>query len=102
MLYALKYIYEDDIKCGLDAVFSSFAALREAITEPEEDVTLIECMKLQIDRSSPRQIAYLTPSFALLRFDPTCCEGNKERDIYCGVFDGLWFDFPTPFRKTNY
>lgn len=26
-------------------------------------------------------------------------ENGKENEIYSGVFEGLWFDFPTPFRK---
>lgn len=67
--------------------------------EPEDDVISIQCTKMQIDRLNSRQIAYLTPSSNFLRIDPGCIDSDKERDLFWGVFDGLWFDFPTPFQK---
>ena len=54
---------------------------------------------MRIDRLNSRQIAYLTPSFDFLRIDPGRIVSDKERDLFWSVFDGLWFEFPTPFQK---
>ena len=97
--YKFKYIYKDGTEYECDTVFSCFDALYESIMEPEDDVISIKCTKMQIDRLNSRQIAYLTPSFNFLRIDPGCIDSDKERDLFWGVFDGLWFDFPTPFQK---
>ena len=67
--------------------------------EPEEDVTSIQCTKMQIDRLESRQIAYLNSSFEFLRLDPGRIDSDKEWVLFGGVFDGLWFEFPTPFQK---
>ena len=98
-VYKIKYIYEDGTEYEWDTVFSCFDALYESIMEPEEDVTSIQCTKIQIDRLDSRQIAYLNPSFEFLRLDPGRIDSDKEWDLFGGVFDGLWFEFPTPFQK---
>ena len=98
-VYKFKYIYEDGTENGWDTVFSCLNALYESIMEPEEDVTSIQCTKMQIDRLESRQIAYLNSSFEFLRLDPGRIDSDKEWDLFGGVFDGLWFEFPTPFQK---
>lgn len=98
-VYKIKYIYEDGTENGWDTVFSCLNALYESIMEPEEDVISIQCTKMQIDRLDSRQIAYLNPSFEFLRHDPGRIDSDKEWDLFGGVFDGLWFEFPTPFQK---
>lgn len=98
-VYKFKYIYEDGTEYEWDTVFSCFDALYESIMEPEEDVISIQCTKMQIDRLDSRQIAYLNPSFEFLRLDHGRIDSDKEWDLFGGVFDGLWFEFPTPFRK---
>ena len=98
-VYKFKYIYKNGTEYEWDTVFSCFDALYESIMEPEDDVISIQCAKMQIDRLNSRQIAYLTPSFNFLRIDPGYIDSDKERDLFWGVFDGLWFDFPTPFKK---
>lgn len=52
-----------------------------------------------IDKLNSRQIAYLTPSFEFLHLDPGHIDSDQESDLFWGVFDGLWFEFPTPFQK---
>ena len=98
-VYKIKYIYEDGTEYEWDTVFSCLNALYESIMEPEEDVISIQCTKMQIDRLDSRQIAYLNPSFEFLRLDPGRIDCDKEWDLFGGVFDGLWFEFPTPFQK---
>ena len=98
-VYKIKYIYRDGTEYEWDTVFSCLNALYESIMEPEEDVISIQCTKMQIDRLESRQIAYLNPSFEFLRLDPGRIDSDKEWDLFGGVFDGLWFEFPTPFQK---
>lgn len=98
-VYKFKYIYNDGTECDWDTVFSCFDALHETITEPGDNVISIQCTKMRIDRLNSRQIAYLTPSFDFLRIDPGRIVSDKERDLFWSVFDGLWFEFPTPFQK---
>ena len=98
-VYKFKYIYRDGTEYEWDTVFSCLNALHESIMEPEEDVTSIQCTKMQIDRLESRQIAYFNSSFEFLRLDPGRIDSDKEWNLFGGVFDGLWFEFPTPFQK---
>ena len=98
-VFKFEYIYEDGSKYDWDTVFSRFDAIYENIMEPEGDIVSIRCTKMQLDRLNTWQIVYLTPSFDILRLDPGRIENDEESDIYWGVFEGLWFDFPTPFQK---
>lgn len=97
--YQCSYIYQNGPEYDWNTVFSCLDTLYEATMEPEEDVIAVKCTKMQVDRLDSRQIAYLTPSFEFMCLDPGHIESGKENEIYNGVFEGLWFDFPTPFRK---
>ena len=98
-VFKFEYLYEDRTKEGGDTVFSCFDAARSILEEPGKEVVSIQCTKMQIDRLDTRQVADLTPSFNILRVDPGRIDNDDEYDIYYGVFEGLWFDFPTPFHK---
>ena len=98
-VFKFEYFYENGSKYDWNTVFSCFDAIYDNTMEPEEDVVFIRCTKMQLDRLNTWQIAYLTPSFEVLRLDPGRIENDEEFDIYRGVFEGLWFDFPTPFHK---
>lgn len=98
-VYRFKYICKDGSHYDWDTVFSCFDALYETIMEPEEDVVSIKCTKMQIDRLNTWQTVLLNPSFEILHLDPGHLESEEENDIYWGVFEGLWFEFPTPFCK---
>ena len=98
-VYKFNYIYKDGTEYDWKTVFSRFGALPETVMEPEDDVISIQCTKMQIDRLNSQQIAYLTPSFKFLYLDPGHIDSDKESNLFRGVFDGLWFEFPTPFQK---
>lgn len=98
-IYKFKYLYKDGTEYDWDTVFSCLDAFRELVTEPEDDVISIQCTKMWIDKLNSRQIAYLTPSFDFLHLDPGRIDRDQESDVFWGVFDGLWFEFPTPFQK---
>ena len=98
-VYKFKYIYNDGTEYDWDTVFSCLDAFQELVMEPEDDVISIQCTKMWIDKLNSRQIAYLTPSFEFLHLDPGHIDSDQESDLFWGVFDGLWFEFPTPFQK---
>ncbi len=98
-VYRFNYIYKDGSSDDRGTVFSSFDAIQKAINDPEEDVVSIKCTKMRIDEPNSRQIVYLTPKFEILSIDPGHIKDKHDYEIYRGVFDGLWFNFPTPFRK---
>lgn len=98
-VYKFRYIRKDGSAFDWETVFSRFDAVYESIMEPQDDVISIQCTRMQIDTLNSWQIAYLTPSFDFLCIDPGRIDSDSERDLFWGVFDGLWFDFPTPFKK---
>ena len=98
-VYKFKYIYNDGTEYDWDTVFSCLDAFQELVMEPEDDVISIQCTKMWIDKLNSRQIAYLTPSFEFLHLDPGHIDSDQESDLFWSVFDGLWFEFPTPFQK---
>lgn len=96
-VYQLRYVYKDGMIFDQDDLFSH---LDRTTMRRGDDVAYIRCTKMQIDGHRPNQILYFTPSFEPLHFQRGRRVGNEEEDsVYRGVFDGLWFDFPTPFRK---
>lgn len=99
-VYKYRFTCGDGTRYDSDTVFSRFGVLQDFEAEPWEDVVSVECTKMQIDKPDKYpNAAYLTPSFDILRIDPGHIDDDDERDIYWGVFDGMWFDFPTPFKK---
>ena len=106
-VYKFEYIYKNGSKYDWGTVFSCYEAIFETIMEPDEDVDLIMCIKMRIDRLSRLpQVAFITPKLEFLKFDPGTLDYDEESEItkedyriYLGVFGGLWFDFPTPFKK---
>lgn len=96
-VYQFEIIYEDGSEEKPDTVFSSIDAV-EISWDFDEDITAIRCTKLQIDSLYVCATALLTPDFEFINVKPEQFT-DSEYDIFYGVFDGLWFDFPTPFKK---
>ena len=99
-VFRFEYVYPTGSPYEYPTVFSSFLALHESIMEPDSDVTKIYCTKMRIDdlnhESGSRAI--LTPELDFLEIEPHGLT-DEEDNIFNGVFEGLWFDFPTPFKK---
>lgn len=98
-VYRFRDVYDDGSSDDWDAVFSRFDAVYETNPEPDDDVVEIECIKNRIDQPDPVARVRLTPNFELLSLDSGIVEKKEESDVFYGVFEGLWFDFPTPFKK---
>ena len=99
-VYQFLYKYKDGSVYEFPTVFSTLLALHETIMEPDEDVIEIHCRKMKIDDLSweAQSRAIMTPGLDFLEIEPHGLE-KEEDDIFYGVFEGLWFDFPTPFEK---
>ena len=66
--------------------------------DPDSEVSAVHCRKYEIDKNDHELTAIFTTDLKLLKIEPYGLE-EEEYDIINGVFEGLWFDFPTPFKK---
>jgi len=98
-VYEFEYMYKDGTSHKWPAVFSEFMALYESIMEPDKDVESIRCVRFQIDNIDIPDAAELTPTFDFLGVYPWRIENQAESDLFFSVFQDMWFEFPTPFKK---
>lgn len=98
-VYRFVYFYKDGSVHEWETVFSQFDAIFENIMEPDPDVVRIKCIRSQIDGCyADTQAAYLNPELELLSIDVGNIP-NDEMDDYWMIFESMWFEFPTPFKK---
>lgn len=97
-VYRFNYLY--DVGEGEEStVFSHFDALFELMAEPKEYITGIQVTKMQIDNTSCSCEARMDPEFHFMEISPRGLLNEHQAEIYFEVFFGLWFDFPTPFKR---
>ena len=83
-----------------DMIFKTFEAVRNHILKEYEDWG-----RKYIYRIAKRKLE--SKEYTIVYFDinnqPYACDvyecADNISDIFYGVFEGLWFDFPTPFKK---
>lgn len=80
-----------------DTFYSSYPAALEAVKD-YDDVEEIIFQKFEVDSEKRANQLYLAPDLRIMRIDPTATLSDAELDLF-SVFDLLWFDFPTPFKK---
>lgn len=97
-IYKLEYIFKDDCEWYADGLYSSFQDLK-AVAEATENVVKIRCEKLIPNQTHSRMIACFSKDFEIIDIHIDYIPCNADYDIYYGVFGGLFFDFPTPFKK---
>lgn len=108
VVYQLEYHYHED---GLDPtsearVLSEFdpEKIDLALTK-EDDIKSIWCQRLPIDGSTEDALGScffvkLNPDLRIMEIDPdTSLMEERDKELLQDVFQGLWFDFPTPFQK---
>lgn len=115
----LRFVNSKDIRKHLETIGYEFNSLETAwliyqcrdatidekhkawteLMEPEDDVISIKCTKMQLDRLNTWQVAYITTSFDILRFDPGRIENDDEEDIYWGVLKGFGLIFQRLFIR---
>ena len=104
-VYQLEYhtLYTEPI--FESRVFSSFDPEKmDPALASEDDVTSIWCNRIPIGGSVEEALSLcfsikLNPDMRIMAIDPDWPREDRERKLLLDVFPGLWFDFPTPFRK---
>lgn len=96
-VYSLTYLYPEGDHDG-DAIFSDFDMLRKAADIPDEEMIGIWATMRELNKETNPSTALLTPEFEFLSISPWPISGF-EYNVFYGVFDGFWFDIPTPFKK---
>ena len=78
-------------------LFSNYATcLSSAKKQIKEDSEIIEfrIAKIHLDKTNEYMTAYYRRDSSLIQID-----SNELNDLKFASFEGLWFDFPTPFKK---
>lgn len=96
-VYRFTYRYDDGSKYKLPTVYSCFDAVKTL--ESEDDVEKIYVKRMRVDVPDEVSRVVLDADLRIMELHPEYFEDKHEQDIYSGVFEGLWFDFPTPFKK---
>lgn len=83
-------------------VFSSFKALCTHEKDVLEDVVSLHCRRVPLDAENSWDESIEAELARDLSFRKIACRPLKNREddeVFNGVFDGLWFMFPTPFAR---
>ena len=104
-VYQLEYhtLYSEPIYES--RVFSSFDPEKmDSALASEDDVTSIWCNRIPIDGTPEEALSLcfsvkLNSDMQIMAIDPDWPGKGRDRELLLDVFQGLWFDFPTPFRR---
>lgn len=101
-VFRLKYYYREECEYN-DRYYHSktlYSSYQKALAAMEvyDDVGEIAVEKFELDSDHRCQELFLTTARKILSIDPACVLTDEELDLSC-VFDWLWFEFPTPFKK---
>ena len=111
MIYAYRYEekYIGDYQPPFyNTVYSSFSNVLSSIKEDaleSKDIELgiltgYRIIKMNVNAPCYGWHMYLDSKQRIMRISPDMDINNEdENDIFYGVFDGLWFDFPVPFKR---
>lgn len=83
-------------------VFSSFETLCAHEKDASDDAVALHCRRTLLDAENSWDDsieAELTPDLSFRRVFCRPLKDEKDDEIYNGVFEGLWFAFPTPFVR---
>lgn len=98
-VYQFEFLYPDGSKMEWHTPFSKVSEYKNLL-DPQEPVKTIQCRKYRINRVDyMMDYALFTPELKFLRIEPIRIKDKKENEIFNDVFEGLWFEFPTPFKK---
>lgn len=85
-------------------VFSRFEPEKMHSLFEEEDDQSIWCKRLPVDGSDIEAMesffyVKLNKEMQILEISPDIPDDDHERELMLDVFQGFWFDFPTPFQR---
>lgn len=105
----LKFVAERILKveCSDDAgkpefigVFSSFESFKKAykkLPEPNERTEVFSLRKVTADEIDRDVQVFFSPTLEIMGLNVSNSKSGRLREL-TGIFKGLWFDFPTPFK----
>lgn len=101
-IFRVKYRAREDCRykepCYYSDTFYSSYPAALATVKDYDDIEEIILQKVEVDGENRWQELYLMPDFRIMQIDPAATLSDAELDLL-SVFDLLWFDFPTPFKK---
>lgn len=107
-VYQLEYhFHKDNVEAIREnRVFSSFDLKKQDLSFAEEDdIRFILCRRLPIDEITENALnksffVMLNLQMKITDISPaSSIMEDRDKELLTDVFEGLWFDFPTPFQK---
>ena len=99
--YEIRYDTDNSFD-GEGNLYSSYDKCLTAVkNEVNDDLDIVEyrISKVWIDQKDKSITAYYNRNSSLMAIDTSIFFSDRECDVECHSFDGMWFDFPTPFKK---
>ena len=94
------YCNGDRSWCDNNGLYKSIDECLEALKKDSHfDIKHIKLSKKYIDADGSYIDIYMNSSNEIISIDENRTLTENEGDIYYSVFEGLWFDFPLPFKK---
>lgn len=100
-VYTLSFLYRDYYEWEYsDGVYSGLNGCWSSIIESleDEDFELVRITRHEIDNDVDIWTAEFDKNNELVGVSG-CPHTDNENDVLALSFDGMWFDFPTPFKK---
>ena len=94
------YCNGDRSWCDNHGLYRSIDDCLKALEEDSDfDIKHIKLSKKYIEADGSCVDIYMNSAREIISVDENRTLTEEDSDIYYGVFEGLWFDFPLPFKK---
>ena len=99
--YTYDVYYRNDHSWAKDNGFYKTAddCFRELQEDADLGIRMIKLKKICLNAPNASLALYMTPEREVFRIDAFGVLSEDEDGIYNRLFDGLWFEFPLPFKK---
>ncbi|MBR4333820.1 MAG: hypothetical protein IKP72_14155 [Clostridia bacterium] len=105
VVYQIKYHFDEAEPVYENRVFSRFEPEKmNSLFEDNDHVQSIWCSRISVDGSDEDALGSifsvkLSGDMKIMEIQPEFRENGRTRELMLDVFQGFWFDFPTPFQK---
>lgn len=96
-VYRIEYHCPDGVGSDPDHLFSSVGKACDKRYWADE-VCSFKIIKIKVDKCDEEEWVILNRDMEITEIFPGEIDDGED-DIFYSVFDGLWFEFPTPFKK---
>ena len=103
-VYSYRMYLDDDGDCEWHSSGPLFHTFEEAYAHAQSEAiplspNFVEFVKTYIGKEEKQIFVRMNHEKRLVRVDEKNYLNDEERALYYGVFEGMWFEFPTPFSK---